>query len=83
MFYEWILVQIKHLLKQLKKVHLVEHILETCILVLMGSGIFPMIFHGSFFQLKDIDQKYYFSIYYEVSVNKYGVKCGHRDRRKR
>ena len=26
--------------------------------------------------LKDIDQKYYCSNYYESSVNKYGVKCG-------
>ena len=29
-----------------------------------------------FDQLKDIDQKYYCSDYYESSVNKYGVKCG-------
>ena len=28
-----------------------------------------------FHQLKNIDQKYYFSDYYDVSVNKYGVKC--------
>ena len=28
-----------------------------------------------FDQLKDIDQKYYCSDYYDVSVNKYGVKC--------
>ena len=28
-----------------------------------------------FDQLKDIDQKYYCSSYYNVSVNKYGVKC--------
>ena len=27
-------------------------------------------------QLKNIDQKYYCSEYYNVSVNKYGVKCG-------
>ena len=27
-------------------------------------------------QLKNIDQKYYCSDYYDVSVNKYGVKCG-------
>ena len=25
--------------------------------------------------MKDIDQKYYCSSYYDVSVNKYGVKC--------
>ena len=29
-----------------------------------------------FGQLKDIDEKYYCSDYYDVSVNKYGVKCG-------
>ena len=28
-----------------------------------------------FNQLKDIDQKYYCSSCYDVSVNKYGVKC--------
>ena len=27
-------------------------------------------------QLKNIDKKYYCSDYYDVSVNKYGVKCG-------
>ena len=27
-------------------------------------------------QLKDIGQKYYCSNYYDVSVNKCGVKCG-------
>ena len=26
--------------------------------------------------LENIDQKYYCSNYYDVSVNKYGVKCG-------
>ena len=29
-----------------------------------------------FDQLKNIDQKYYSSDYYNVSINKYGVKCG-------
>ena len=29
-----------------------------------------------FDQLKNIDQKYYCSEYYNVSVHKYGVKCG-------
>ena len=29
-----------------------------------------------FDHLKDIDHKYYFSSYYDVNVNKYGVKCG-------
>ena len=29
-----------------------------------------------FNQLKDIDQKYYCPDYYDVSVNKYVIKCG-------
>ena len=29
-----------------------------------------------FDQLKDIDKEYYCSGYYDVSVNKYSVKCG-------
>ena len=29
-----------------------------------------------FDQLKDIDQKFYCWNYYDISVNKYGVKCG-------
>ena len=29
-----------------------------------------------FDQLKNIDQKFYCSDYYDVSVNKYGIKCG-------
>ena len=29
-----------------------------------------------FDQLKDIDQKYYGSSYYDISANKYGAKCG-------
>ena len=29
-----------------------------------------------FNQLKNIDQKFYCSHYYDVRVNKYGVKCG-------
>ena len=28
-----------------------------------------------FDELKNIDQKYYCSSYYDVNVNKYGVKC--------
>ena len=27
-------------------------------------------------QLKNIDHKYYCSSYYDVNVNKYGIKCG-------
>ena len=29
-----------------------------------------------FEELKNIDRRYYYSNYYDVSVNKYGVKCG-------
>ena len=29
-----------------------------------------------FDQLKDLDQNYYCSSYYDVSINKYGIKCG-------
>ena len=29
-----------------------------------------------FDELKDIDQKYYCSSYYDVTVNKYGLQCG-------
>ena len=29
-----------------------------------------------FDQLENIDQKFYFSNYYDFTVNKYGVKCG-------
>ena len=46
-------------------------ILETFILVLMGRKSWK-----EFDQLKDIDKKYYCSKYYDVSVSKYGVKCG-------
>ena len=31
---------------------------------------------NQFDELKDIDQKYYCSNYYDLSVRKYGVKCG-------
>ena len=29
-----------------------------------------------FHELKNMDEKYYCSNYYDVSINKYGVKCG-------
>ena len=33
--------------------------------------------HGKIINiLKNIDQKYYCSDYYDVGINKYGVKCG-------
>ena len=52
-------------------VNLEEHILETFILVLMKCSTKS---HGN--NLEDIDQNYYCSNHYDVSVNKYGVKCG-------
>ena len=42
------------------------------------SGVNGKIYKNSskeFDELKNIDQKYYCSDYYDVSVNKYGVKC--------
>ena len=53
--------------------HLVELILETFILVLKVNGIESH--EKKFDELKNIDQNYYCSNYYDVSVNKYGVKC--------
>ena len=64
----WILAQIKHSFKWLKKVNLEEHILETLFLVLRPWKKFD--------ELKDIDLKHYCSNYDDVIVNKYGVKCG-------
>ena len=40
----------------------------------MGSGTKKS--WKEFDQLKDIDQKFYCSDYYDDSVNKFGVKCG-------
>ena len=48
-------------------------ILETFILALMGSGKKSW---KQFDQLKDIDQNFYCSDCYDVSINRYGVKCG-------
>ena len=42
---------------------------ETCFRDIY-SGI-----NGKWYR-KNVDQKYYCSNYYDVSVNKYGVKCG-------
>ena len=47
-------------------------ILETFILGLMENGTK---IHGKNFQLKNIDTNFYASDYYDVNVNKYGVKC--------
>ena len=50
-------------------------ILETFIIVLIRSGTKN---HGknACIHLKSIDAKFYASHYYDVNVNKYGVKCG-------
>ena len=47
---------------------------ETFILVLMVNGAEKT--WKELDVLKDINQKYYYSNYYDPSVNKYGVKCG-------
>ena len=39
------------------------------------AGKWYKMLRKEFDQLKDIDQKFYCSVYYDVSVNKYGVKC--------
>ena len=60
------------MLKWLKKVHLEERISEIYILVLRVNGIEN---HGKKIdELKNIDQNYYCSNYYDVNVNKYKVK---------
>ena len=44
-----------------------------------GGTYFRDIYSGiseKFDQLKNIDAKFYASDYYDVNVNKYGVKCG-------
>ena len=66
-------MQIKRLLKQLEKVRLEVLIVET-----FSSSVNGKWYKKSweeFDQLKNIDQKYYISVYYDCSVNKYGVKC--------
>ena len=73
-FHKWSLSQIRHLNEVIRK-------------GAFGGTYFRNIFSGvtekwyrksqkEFYQLKYIDQKYYFSSYYDVSVNKYDVKCG-------
>ena len=49
--------------------HLEEHISEIFIPVLLKSGTES---HGN---LKNIDQEFYCLDYYDVSFNKYAVKC--------
>ena len=43
------------------------------------SGVNDRFYKNSwkgFKELKNIDKKYYVSDFYDVSINKYGVKCG-------
>ena len=47
--------------------------MEIFILMLMGSGYKKS--WKQFDQLRNIDQAYYGSDYYDVSVDKYDVKC--------
>ena len=56
-------------MKSLKKVLLVELILETFIKFYKDSW-------KEFKELKGIDKKYYASDFYDASLNKSGVKCG-------
>ena len=53
---------------------LVVLILETFILVLIKNNTKNS--WKEFVQLKNIDAKFYALDYYDVNVNKYGVKCG-------
>ena len=50
-----------------------EHILETFILALLESGTKNR--EKKIDQFKNIDQRFYFSDFYDVSVNKHAVKC--------
>ena len=54
--------------------YLEELILEIFIHVLIVNGTKNS--WKEFDELKNVDQKYHFSDYYDVSVNKYGVECG-------
>ena len=63
--YKYILVQIRRLLKWLKKVHLEEHILESFILVLMESSTES---HGKLFLSVKIS---YYVYIFGVAVLKY------------
>ena len=64
----WILVQIKHQLKWLKKVHLKE-------LIYFGvNGKWYKKSWKVFDELGNIDQKYYCSNHYDFRVNKHGAK---------
>ena len=42
----------------------------------MVNGTKNLKFWKEFNELENIDQKYYNLDYYDVGVNKYGVKCG-------
>ena len=74
MFSKWILVQIRHLLKVIN-----EDAFDGTYFRDIYSSVNGKWYRKSwkeFDQLEDIDQKYYCSSYYDISVNKYVVKCG-------
>ena len=53
---------------------LVVLMLEMFILILIKNGTLNS--WKEFVHLKNIDAKFFASDYYEINVNKYGVKCG-------
>ena len=68
----WILVQIKRLLKWLKKEHLEAHVLETFILVSMVDGIENC---GEILMTLKVLIVSIITEIIDVSVNKHNVKC--------
>ena len=73
MSYKWILVQIKRLMKIIKEGAFRGTYLRDICSVINGEWYRKS--WKEFDQLKNIDQKYYCSDYYDVSINKYGIKC--------
>ena len=63
MFYKLILVQIKRVLSYFRDIYS------------SVNGKWYKMSWKEFNQFKDIDQKFYCSDYYDVSANKYGIKC--------
>ena len=74
MSYKWILMQIKRTYRSNERGAFGGTYFRD-----IYSGINRKCYKNSrkeFDQLKNIDKKCYFSDYYDVSVNKYGTKCG-------
>ena len=74
MYYKWILGLILVLLKSLKKGAFGGTYFRD-----IYSSVNGKIYKDSwkeFEELEDIDEKYYASDFYDVSLNKYGVECG-------